>query len=54
MLAIREAGRRIQEVVEIIQDKYELHKGITEVLKNIQRDNFHKYAFYMFFCKKIA
>lgn len=41
-LAIREAARRIHGLAGVVQDKYELHRSLLDVLRNVDRENYHK------------
>lgn len=42
VLAIRESARRIHDVADIVSDKYELHRGLMEIMRFISKENFHK------------
>lgn len=42
VLAIREGARRIQDLADVVHDKYELHRGLMEVMRSVSRENFHK------------
>ena len=42
LLQIREGARRIHELSDVVIDKYELHRGLLDINKQLAREHYHK------------